>query len=159
LPKGFLAPGTAELIRAYLKEKKYASPYQMYKFLIAFIPTFPKRKPYVLPTYDSTRNMVYILKKLGLVTPVVAPVPPNPRLRGGFKQPHYYQAVTDKIDDPGWRDPKLAWQSAVNPTGVFRSGPQVPHRKRWSSIIPLARYEISPQLEENIFVFIQENRL
>jgi hypothetical protein len=122
MPRGLGAIGTASLIRVYFLTKSLANPHGTYKFLKAYLTRKKGRRRYLQPTYDSTRQMFNVLRRLAVIERVefVSPVLKRhdlSRFKLGSKplpiSKNFYQIVEGKENDPAWRDPRKAlWKSA-----------------------------------------------
>ena len=109
MPKGWGAPGTADLIRVYLLRRGRGTQYGAYKFILAWLGTrytkTKKEKQYVPPTYQSVRRMFTYMRKLGLIEDAGT----APGLKPQSMKRHYYRVVKGRETDPRWRNPVLAY--------------------------------------------------
>jgi len=104
---GFKRPKTVgEWIRDHLSESGEDYPGSMYRQYKDWIGQVSKKQGPKMPSYQSFRTTVWMLKKLGLLVP-------TRREQGGGRSRRQYYRVSDQYgtqtwDDPGWRDPRKA---------------------------------------------------
>jgi len=108
MPKGWSSPGTAYMIRDVMKLLGSAYVKQIHNRCVEFCRPFrtPEgtelRPGYIPPSYKSIQNMIYTLRKLGLVElDKEAKDPANPHR---FPK-RYYRVVPGTEGDPAWRNP------------------------------------------------------
>lgn len=94
---------TGEWVRKRLLEVGEDYPHHMYTEYKAWqIRVSRKEKPKTA-SYQSFRNIVWQLKKLGLITPT------RKEKGKGISRRQYY-AISGSLNHPGWRDPrKVLW--------------------------------------------------
>jgi hypothetical protein len=106
VPRGWGAPGTADLVRVYLLARGRGTPYGAYKFIRAWLEARygTVGKHYRPPNYQSMRNLFSAALKLGLIEDAGR----GPAERPHGLQRHYYRVAPGRERDPAWRNPKLA---------------------------------------------------
>jgi hypothetical protein len=122
MPKGWGAPGTADLVRVYLLARGKGTPYGVTKFIRVWLEVKygPKGKHYEPPNYQSMRNLFSAALKLGLIQDAGRGPADNPY---GFQR-HYYRVTPGRERDPAWRNPKLARYEPEK----FRKVNEIPRR-------------------------------
>jgi len=119
MPRGWAAPGTADLVRVYLLKRGRGTQYGAYKFIVAWLEArgAATGKRYVPPTYQSIRHMFIYLRRLGLVED--AGTAPAAKSSGMMR--HYYRVAKGREADPRWRNPILAYYDPDRFREVARS--------------------------------------
>lgn len=121
--RGRSAPRTAVLIRLRLLEGP-ASAYELYRF-IREVHAELGASP---PRYENVRQMLYVLKKLNLVTVTGERQPSRPWLI----PESLYEIVPGSEDSPLWLNPKAHYRAG----GAARRAAAAPRRaERWPSSV------------------------
>jgi len=108
MPKGWSSPGTAYMIRDILKVIGPAYVKHIHNRCVEFCrplrsATGTELRPgYTPPSYKSVQNMIYTLRKLGLV--VLDKEVKDPANPHRFPR-RYYRLVPGKEGDMAWRNP------------------------------------------------------
>ena len=98
MPKGWGAPGTATMIRDFLRISREEYPENMYRRIKESL----EHQGYSSPTYKSIQNLFYVLRRLELIPfRRDEAIPHRPHL----KMRRYYDLVPGREDDPAWRNP------------------------------------------------------
>ncbi len=118
MPRSWTSPGTAIMVRDHLALVKEDYPYHIWRTVEAQVKAMNHRKkPYMLPSWNSIRSMIYVLKQLGLI---VGPrrveseqgrkAKSTATFRGHtfpdrLTHLYYYKLNQDRIHDEGWENP------------------------------------------------------
>ena len=101
MPRGWASPGTAYMIRDFLRIVGESWPKRVHNELAVWA----KNAGYRPPSYPSIRNFFWALRHLGFIEKVrEEPVPGHPT---AFPRA-IYRLVPGTEDDPRWRDPVTA---------------------------------------------------
>jgi len=182
MPRGWHAPGTGELIKAYLlaKGREGGSPFSINRFVRRYLTAFYGGRNYVPPTYDSIRVMIRDLLRLGLIE----------KARTEFTPPQLFQAtragevvasartregLSERLADLGIPLSSVTIQTrtlGIRPRTYYRIRQGMEDDPRWrdvkkalfrpsdfDAIRDLPRFQLSPQQKEEIRIFVLENKL
>ena len=95
------AKTTGEWVRDHLSEVGEDYPGSMYRQYKEWILRVSKKEDPKTPSYQSFRNAVWQLKKLGLIVP-------TRKEKGEGRSRRQYYTISGSLNHPGWRDPRKA---------------------------------------------------